>query len=216
MVLDRERHIDISYLVLKIIKAMSTVKLEFERLEILLKKRRWKLYFVIVAEHPFDNDKMLLTTVPTAGQRYFMLKKHSENVVEFEPESADGGVEGLTILEREMPADRSLKVRVFLKHSRKSTREIGDILKDVESGLGGQAFGIVSNILGSTSPWLVIAKTAVSLVGGILKTIKDRDMGYLNMDEDFEEEFEGKKELDRTNKTSTGEVNLRWSWKIKD
>ncbi len=195
---------------------MATVKLEFERLEILLKKRRWKLYFVIVAEHPIDKDKMLLTTVPTAGQRYFMLKKHSENTVEFEPESSDGGVEGLTILEREMPADRSLKVRVFLKHSRKSARQIGDILKDVESGLGGQAFGIVSNILGSTSPWLVIAKTAFSLVGGILKTINDRDMGYLNMDEDFEEEFEGKKELDRTNKTSTGEAKLRWSWKIKD
>ena len=195
---------------------MATVKLEFERLEILLKKRRWKLYFVIVAEHPFDNDKMLLTTVPTAGQHYFMLKKHSENAVEFEPESSDGGVEGLTILEREMPADRSLKVRAFLKHSRKSARQIGNILKDVESGMGGQAFGIVSNILGSTSPWLVIAKTAVSLVGGILKTINDRDMGYLNMDEDFEEEFEGKKELDRTNKTSTGEAKLRWSWKIKD
>jgi len=195
---------------------MATVKLEFERLEILLKKRRWKLYFVIVAEHPFDNDKMLLTAVPTAGQRYFMLKKHSENVVEFEPESSDGGVEGLTILEREMPADRSLKVRAFLKHSRKSARQIGDILKDVESSLGGQAFGIVSNILGSTSPWLVIAKTAFSLVGGILKTVNDRDMGYLNMDEDFEEEFEGKKELDRTNKTSTGEAKLRWSWKIKD
>ena len=192
---------------------MATVKLEFERLEILLKKHRWKLYFIIVAEHPFDNDKMLLTTLPAVGQSYFMLKKHSENTVEFEPESSDGGVEGLTVLEREMPSDRSLKVRAFLKHSRKSTRQIGDILKDVENGLGGQTF--VSNILGSASPWLVIAKSAVSLVGGVLKTINDRDMGYLNMDEDFEEEFEGKKELDRSNRTSTGEAKLRWSWKIK-
>lgn len=195
---------------------MATVKLEFERLEILLKKRRWKLYFVVVAEHPFDNDKMLLTTIPVAGQRYFMLKKHADNVVEFEPESTDGGVEGLTILERQMPADRSLKIRAYLKHSRKTTREIGNILKDVEDGLAGQAFGVVSDILGSTSPWLVIAKAAVGLIGGILDKINDRDMGYLNLDEDFEDEFDGKKELDRINKTTTGEAKLRWSWKIKE
>jgi len=194
---------------------MASVKLEIEKLEILLNKHRWKLYFVIIAEHPTDNDKMLLTTLPSVGQSYFMLKKHSENVVEFEPESSDGGVEGLTVLEREMPDDRSLKVRMFLKHSRKSARAIGNILKDVENGLGGQAFGLVSNILGSASPWLVIAKSATELVGGILNNINDRDLGYLNMDEDFEEEFDGKKELDRTNKTSTGDAKLRWSWKIK-
>ena len=90
---------------------MPTVKLELERLEIFLKKSRWKLYFFIIAEHPEDNDKLVVTTVPAAGQPYFMLKKQSDNIVEFEPESSDGGVEGLTILEREMPADRSLKVR---------------------------------------------------------------------------------------------------------
>jgi len=195
---------------------MATIKLEFEKLEILLKKHRWKLYFVIVAEHPSDNDKMLLTTLPVAGQSYFMLKKHSENVVEFEPESSDGGVEGLTILERDMPADRSMKVRMFMKHSRSSAREIGNILKDVESGLGGQAFGLVSNILGSTSPWLVIAKSAVGLIGGILNTINDRDLGYLSLDEDFEEEFDNKKELHRNNKTTTGDARLTWSWKIRN
>jgi hypothetical protein len=195
---------------------MATVKLEFEKLEILLEKHRWKLYFVIVAEHPADNDKMLLTTLPATGQTYFMLKKHSENVVEFVPESTDGGVEGLTILEREMPADRSLKVRMFLKHSRSSERQIGNILKNVESGLGGQAFGLVSDILGSTSSWLVIAKSTFGLIGGILNSINDRDMGYLSMDEDFEEEFDQKKELQRSNKTTTGDARLTWSWKIRN
>lgn len=194
---------------------MATVKLELERLEILLKKSRWKLYFFVIAEHPEDNDKLVVTTIPAAGQSYFMLKKRSENVVEFEPESIDGGVEGLTILEREMPADRSLKVRLFLKHSRQSARDVGNILGEVENELGGEVLGTVTNILGSASPWLVVAKSAFKLVGNILSKIKDRDLGYLSLDEDFEEEFDGKKELDRSNKTTTGGAKLRWSWKIR-
>lgn len=194
---------------------MATVKLELERLELLLKKSRWKLYFFIIAEHPDDNDKLVVTTLPVAGQPYFMLKKRSENTVEFEPESIDGGVEGLTILEREMPVDRSLKVRLFLKHSRQSARNVGNILGDIEKELGGEVLGTVTNILGSASPWLVVAKSAFKLVGNILSKIKDRDLGYLSMDEDFEEEFDGKKELDRTNKTTTADAKIRWSWKIR-
>ena len=195
---------------------MENVKLEFERLELLTKKSRWKLYFVIVAEHPDDNDKMLVTQIPSAGGDYFKLKKKSENVVEFEPESSDGGVDGLFVLERDMPTDKRLKVRAFLMHSRKSARQMGNILSDVQGQLGSDVFGTVSNLLGSASPWLVVAKSAFSLIGGILKNIKDRDFGYLSMDEEFGIEFEeGKKELDRTNKFTTGEAKLRWSWRVR-
>ena len=204
-----------SYLVVKI-KKMTDVKLEFERLELLTKKSKWKLYFVVVAEHPEDNDKMVVTTIPSAGADYFKLKKKADNVVEFEPESEDGGVDGLFVLEREMPADKRIKVQVFLMHSRKSARQMGDILSDVQGQLGTDVFGTVSNILGSASPWLVVAKSAFSLIGGILKNIKDRDFGYLVMDEEFGSEFEGKLELDRTNKFTTGEAKLRWSWRVRE
>lgn len=194
---------------------MSSVKLSLNQLEILLNKSRWKLYVVVVAEHPYDNDKMLLTTLPVAGQGYFMLKKRSENQVDFVPESNDEGADGLTVLERPMPDDRCLKVRVFLKHSRHAAREIGNILGEVESGLGGQAFGLVSNMLGSTTPWLVIAKSAFGLIGGILNQINDRDLGYLSLDEEFGEEFEEKKEIIRSNTTTSGDAKLTWSWKIR-
>lgn len=204
-----------SYLVIKY-KTMANVKLEFEKLEIHTRKKKWKLYFVIVAEHPDDNDKMLVTSIPSAGGDYFKLKKKSENTVDFEPESSDGGVDGLFILERDMPADRRLKVRAFLMHSRNSARQMGDILSDVQGKLGTDVFGTVTNLLGSASPWLVVAKSAFSLIGGILKNVKDRDFGYLSMDEEFDVEFEGKKELDRTNKFSTGEASLRWSWRVRE
>jgi len=195
---------------------MSTIRLEFEKLEILRKKRKWKLYIIIVAEHPTESDKMVLTTIPAAGENFFRLKRNSENVVDFEPQSTDSGVDGLFVLEREMPVDRTVRVRAFLKHSRKSTRGIGDIFKEIEGGLGSNVLGTVTNILGSSSPWLMIAKTAISLVGEVLSKINDRDFGYLSMDEEFGPEFEGKRELDRTNTFTTGDAKLRWSWRVKD
>ncbi len=194
---------------------MATVRLEFEKLEILVRKRKWKLYFIIVAEHPTESDKMVLTTIPAAGENFFRLKRNSKNVVDFEPVATDSGVDGLFVLEREMPADRTIRVRAFLKHNRKSTREIGDIFKDIEGGLGGNVLGTVTNILGSASPWIMVAKTAMGIVGEVLGKIKDRDFGYLSMDEEFGPEFDGKRELDRVNRFTTGNARLRWSWRIK-
>ncbi len=194
---------------------MVTIRLEFERLDILVKKRKWKLYFIIVAEHPTESDKMVLTTIPAAGEDFFRLKRNSKNVVDFEPVATDSGVDGLFVLEREMPADRTIRVRAFLKHNRKSVRNAGDILGDIEKGLGNNVLGTITDILGSSSPWIVIAKTAMGVVGKVLSKIKDRDFGYLSMDEEFGPEFEGKKELDRVNKFTTGDARLRWSWRIK-
>jgi hypothetical protein len=92
---------------------------------------------------------------------------------------------------------------------------MGDVLSEMQDGFGSDAAGMVSNLLGSASPWLVVARSAFGLIGGILSKIKDRDFGYLVMDEEFGPEFEGQKELDRTNSFTTSRARLRWSWRIK-
>jgi hypothetical protein len=56
---------------------MPNIRLELEKLDILVKRRKWKLYFLIVAEHPDEPDKMVLTTIPSMGQDYFQLKKQA-------------------------------------------------------------------------------------------------------------------------------------------
>ncbi len=43
---------------------MTKVRLEFEELTIHRPKKRWNMYFIIVAQHPTDEDKMILTTTP--------------------------------------------------------------------------------------------------------------------------------------------------------
>jgi hypothetical protein len=193
---------------------MTKIKLEFEKLTILRPKERWQLYFVIVAEHPEDNDKMVLTTTPKS---FIRLTPRQKNVLNFVPEATDEGADGFFILEREMPEDRRIKVRVYLRHSRSHNRSAGEMLQQVKSMLGQHAFEISDKIPGTGAlPWLVISKEAMPLIGGILRQIKDRDFGFVSMDEEFDEEFETQTELDRMNNFSTGDARIVWSWSVDE
>ncbi|ANQ48192.1 hypothetical protein MY04_0810 [Flammeovirga sp. MY04] len=194
---------------------MEEIILEFEELEILRPKKRWKLYFVVLTEHPTDKDKWILTTIPNESHGVIQLKPRAENKIYFEPQDAVGA-NGLFVLDRNMPESRRIKVRVFLRHSRENARNAGQILSDVESALGEEAFGQVTNLLGRTNPWLVIGKEAVQKVGKILSNIKDRDFGLITMDEEFGPEFENQSELDRMNNFSTGDARLVWSWATRN
>ncbi len=189
---------------------MPTVKLELEKLQILRPKERWQLYFIVATEHPTDNTKMVLSSMPDP---YIRLKPNENNLINFEPVGA--GTDGFTVFERDMPADKKLSVRMYLRHSRQDTRDLGKILQDIKGELGVDAFGLISNVLGTTAPWLEISKNAVPLLGGILKRIKDRDFGFVNMDEEFGPEFENQVELDRENNFSTGDAKIVWSWSIR-
>jgi hypothetical protein len=191
---------------------MAKIKLEFEKLQLLRSKERWNLYFVIVTDHPTDPEKMVVTTFPDP---YFRLKPNQNNVVNFVPESGEG-TDGLFVFEREMPADRRIRVRVYLRHSRDITRDLGKILNNLKAELGDEAFNLTSNILGGSAPWLEISKNSFPVVGRALMNIKDRDFGMVCMDEDFNSEFESQTELDRDNKFTSGDAKIIWSWSVKE
>lgn len=191
---------------------MAKIKLEFEKLQILRSKERWNLYFVVVTDHPTDPDKMVVSTLP---DQYFRIKPNMCNQVSFEPESGLG-VDGLTVLEREMPADRRIRVRIYLRHSRENARDLGKILNDIKNELGSEAFNITNNLFGTSAAWLEITKNSFPVVGRVLMNIKDRDFGMVCMDEDFNTEFESQTELDRDNKFTSGDAKIVWSWSVKD
>jgi hypothetical protein len=188
---------------------MTRVRLEIDEVQIHRPKKRWKLYFIVLAEHPTESDKMIMTTILKDP---FKLSKRHDNSFQFDTDET--GSEGLFVLSRELPEDRELNVHIYLRHTRKSTRNLGEILQDVESGIGGDAFGIVTDIVGTaTVPWLVIAKKAVPLIGRILSKIPDRDFGFLSAFESFGSEFEEIYEIDRE-KDFTGDASLVYSWSI--
>ena len=190
---------------------MTKVRLEIDEVQIYQPKKRWKLYFVVVAEHPTEDDKMILTTLP---QEPFKLSKRHDNSFQFDTD--DTGSEGLFVLSRELPADRELNVHIYLRHTRNSLRNLGDIMKNIETGIGADAFGIVTDIVGTTTvPWLMIAKKAVPMIGKILANIPDRDFGFLSAFERFGPEFEQQYEIDRM-KDFSGDASLVYSWSIDE
>ncbi|GAA4271015.1 hypothetical protein U6A24_03875 [Aquimarina gracilis] len=87
-----------------------------------------------MADHLTENDKMIVTTLPTQP---FELSRRHNNSFQFDTESI--GSEGLFVLSRELPENRELNVHIRLYHTRKSTRDLGEILKDVENGVAGDA-----------------------------------------------------------------------------
>lgn len=188
---------------------MTKIRLEFEKLTINRPKQRWKLYFIVVTEHPTNRDKMVATTVPINS--IIRMKPEQNNVLNFKPEGT--GTDGLFVIERDMPNDLTLKTRVFLRHSRRSVRNTGDLLGKIKDSLGNEAEDIISNILGTTAtPWLVISKTALGLLGSTLEKIRDRKFGFVSMDEEFSDEFKNETELDRFSSFSTGQASIVWSW----
>ena len=190
---------------------MSKLTLELTRLELYKKRGRWKLYFVMATEHPDDNDKLVVSTFPDP---YIRLKPNQENDILFEPEGSPGA-DGYIVLERPLPDDSCVKTRLYLRQSRKKIRNLGDTLKDLKSSLGGDAFEIVSDALGTSVPWLVVAKKALPLLGTILNDTQDRDMGFVSMDESFDEEGNQTSTLIRANTFSTGEAKIWWKWKVR-
>jgi hypothetical protein len=191
---------------------MTAIRLEFSKLQILKGKERWRLYFIVVAEHPDDNDKMVVTTFPDP---YIRLKPTQDNFISFEPEG-NGGADGLFVIERAMPTDKQIKVRMYLRHSRQKVRDLGKSLSDLKTALGGDAFEIVGELFGTANPWLVVAKKALPMLGTVLSGLGDRDLGFITMDESFDKAEEQMPVLERTNNFSTGEAKIWWKWKIEE
>lgn len=193
------------------------IYLQLDYLKILKHRKHWNIYFLVAATSPTDPTKMAITTIPSNKDgNIIKLTKHSDNEIHFVPEGDDGG-SGLFVLQQGMPADFSFQVRIWVMQSRRSTREIGNVIKDIGSFLtqndGIQAveskFGI--------KDWLIADKAINEGIGGIgnaLVNIKDRNLGFVNLDEYFGHAFDNDPEKDFHNKVSTGFAELGWTWMV--
>jgi len=192
-------------------QSSTRIRLEFEELVLDRPKKRWNLYFVVASEHPEDGDRFVYAIVP---KLFVPVRPPANNVVDFSPDG-DGG-EGMMILERDMPKDRSISVFTWLMHSRNRTRSSGDLLKAIASMLSkSNEVEHVGSILGGGIPWVAVTKAAfggLEIVGKVLKRLPDRNLGFLSMGEVFGNEFENEVERDRSNGLSTGFGRMTWTW----
>jgi len=188
---------------------MMRVRLKINGLQIHRSKERWKLYFIVITEHPSERGKMVMTTLP---QKPIRLSNRHENIYQFNTGFA--GSEGLLVFSRELPKNRELNVYFYLMHTRQLNRDLVDLLQKVECEIGGDAFGIVKNIMGTSSvSWLVITQKAVPKVEKSLAKITDRSFGFVNAHERFGTEFENAHKLDYT-KDFSGGASVAYSWSV--
>ncbi len=182
------------------------VRLEINQLNIHRPKRRWKLYFVIVAEHPTEPDKMVVTTVPNEPIK---VTPNQNNEIHFD--DAAPGSEGLLVLKRDMPAANELNVHCYVRHSRSAVRSAAQVLTDIQEQMGMAAMKTTNGILGTSNPWLVVSKSALPLIGQMLTKVPDRDMGFVSMFERFGSEFFDDGEVDRKKTGAYSSIVYSWS-----
>jgi hypothetical protein len=182
------------------------VRLEINQLNIDRPKKRWKLYFVVVAEHPTEADKMVLTTIPNDPIK---VTPNQNNEIHFDDKGP--GSEGLLLLRRNMPTTKELNVHFYVRHSRSSVRTAGQVMGDIQNEMGDGDKETITDILGTTNPWLVVSKGALPIIGKILTKIPDRDMGFISMFERFGEEFFEDGEIDRKKTGAYSTVVYSWA-----
>lgn len=192
---------------------MTKIRLELDFIEIERKKRNWNIYFIVATENPEDTEQTVISIFPSSPVK---LRKNDNNRIDFEPKGS-GEMNGLFVLERDMPADDSIRARVWVVQSRDGARNVGDIMQQVsKSTEGNMVTDTISKALGTTTPWIAVGKSLLSmggLIGKFLSKTKDTKKGFVNMDESFTAEEINLGELDRTNRLSGfGEVG--WTWAI--
>lgn len=186
------------------------IRLEINQLTIDRPKKRWQLYFVVVAEHPSDPDKMVVTTIPTDPIK---VTPNQENNIHFDDDGP--GSEGLFLLQRNMPPGKELNVHLYVRHSRSGLRNAANALQDIAKELGIDALGQTENILGTTATWLEITKKALPHIGKALARIPDRDMGFISMFERFGDEFLADGEIDRRKTGCFCTIVYSWAIEMK-
>jgi hypothetical protein len=184
---------------------MENVRLELDFLDLDRRKERWNIYFVVATDHPDDPTKMAISVVPD-GLR-IPLRNPSDNYYSFQGEGDNA--DGLMIMRRKMPELYSVRARMWMMHDRQGIRNTGDILKEISDIMGGEG---IAQILGNASPWLVVGRAALGLVGTAMKKINDRELGFVTLDEYFNPDGEDDPEKSFEKKLSTGYGSLGYSW----
>ncbi len=192
---------------------MNRVRLELNELSIQRPKKMWNVYFVVATDHPEDESKVAVSVLPSALIR---LRRPADNQIDFVPDGDDAGLDGLELLERNMPTDRSIETHLWVMHSRRAARTTGQVMKELTSELGGGATKVL-DVLGTTNVWMAVARAAVGGLGAVgqaLSKVRDRNMGFVSLGESFGPEFERETELDRANDLSTGFGRVVWTWAV--
>lgn len=192
---------------------MASIQLELDNIDILKKRDRWNLYFLIATDLPGDPSKKAISSVPNNGR--IKLTNKTDGQYSFKPKGQGGN--GMIIFESPMPADSSARASMWVMQDRKELRSTGDILSEVGNVVGEKNVqATIVKALGSFNPWILVGTEAFGLLGSALEKLKDRNLGFLSLDQNFSEAQVKGGTFGLSNKVSTGFAELSWTWKVNN
>ena len=187
---------------------MPRASLELTHLKIDSPKERWKMYFVLSVSPSFQPDHTALLVLPD----YPMLfTRKTNNKWSFVPEGE--GADGLMAFCDEVDLGSYRRFGMWIYHGRDSARSAGEILSGIASTLGSVA-SVAPLGISSAVSWALIPSAATGGIGAALQALEDRDLGFINMDERFGEEFSKPGVVNRRQTCSSGLVTLDWKWVV--
>ncbi len=187
------------------------IRLELDALRILRKRERWKIYFLVATELPDNPEHTAVARFPSGAP--IQLTRKSDNDLQFAPKGPN--TEGMFLLERPMPTDGTLRVGMYVMQERDGLRKAGNVMDEIGEAADGKVVSTAAKVLGAAAPWLVIgglAAKGLAGVGELLAKSKDRQLGYISMDEAFAEDFKNATEVPRSAKLYSGNAEVDWSW----
>lgn len=186
---------------------MKQIRLELNSIEVLKNREHWNLYFIIATEHPDNPEKTVILIKPEND--FIAFRNKTDNFCSFKPEGDH--TEGMFLLERKLPADRSIEVLFTLMHSRASARKFAEKLDAVKEAIGSSGSAI-KEVIGFSRPELLVINKAIGVVGNILEEVNDRNLGLVSMSEEFEDVGI----QDRAQKLSSGNAEISWTWVCRE
>ncbi|RLL50651.1 hypothetical protein D8Y20_11485 [Mariprofundus sp. EBB-1] len=191
------------------------VRLELLKLKLNRKwNKSWNLYFVLTVEDPLNSSLMYIAEYPDANAPYpdFDLTKRSNNTIPFAPSGSEA--DGLQVFESRMPKDRQISVRLNLVRSKGKTRKRSAVIE--RGAIFMDDIAEVLKLEKIPNFWVkagVLSNKAVGKVSHMIAETKDKDLGFVSLDERFEENCP--KILCRDNQLISGEATLYWRWIIE-
>ena len=188
---------------------MPKASLEIKNLKINSIRERWRTYFTLAVSPSFSPEETAIIVLPDFP---ILFTRKTDNEWSFTPKGE--GADGRLAFCDEVEIDSYRRIGLWVHHSRDLTRAAGEVLQGVSKALGTVP-SLVPQGVSSTTLWAMIPATAMSTLGAVLENLGDRDLGYINMDERFGEEFNTPGILKRSQTCSSGLVTLDWEWVVQ-
>lgn len=167
------------------------VRLEIDHIRVLRKKQRWLLYFLVVFDNPADPTQKVVKILP---EYPVQLKNPANNLLETD----------FTFDFEIQPYD-TVNFHLYVRHCGGLFRKVTNVLSKIADKIGSAADA--TNVL-------AIPAEVANQLSEILREIPDRDMGWVNLTRDFTPDFVNVSEKDYDKPTSTGEIEVVYSWQM--